>query len=82
MTDWESFDHDRRRRTLQALRLSLDHCPGCGSELSVETERVDPCCQKPHLVTESVCVDCGTPVADAAVVDTGDVDSVPAALLD
>lgn len=78
---WAEYDVDRRRRTLRALRLSLSHCPACGAGLSPETDRVDPCCQKPHLVVESVCAACDTAVADAAVVDTGDIDSVPAALL-
>jgi len=82
VSDWKAFDHDRRRRTLRALRLSFARCPNCGAGITVDTERVDPCCQKPHLVAESVCGACGTAVADAAVVDTGDIDSVGAALLD
>lgn len=82
LDDWAAYDRDRRRSTLRALRLCLDRCPACGAALSVETERVDPCCQKPHLVAESVCDACDTVVADAAVVDTGGVDSVPGALLD
>lgn len=80
-TDWDSFDRDRRRTTLRALRLCLERCPACGVDLDVETSRVDPCCQKPHLVAESVCPSCGALVADEAVVDTDDVASVPGALL-
>lgn len=82
LDDWAGYDRDRRRATLRALRLCLERCPACGDDLAVETERVDPCCQKPHLVAESVCDACGAAVADAAVVDADDVDSVPAALLD
>ncbi|PSQ13085.1 hypothetical protein BRC93_00270 [Halobacteriales archaeon QS_5_70_15] len=66
VTEWEGFDYDRRRRTLRALRLSLDRCPNCGAGQTAETQRVDPCCQKPHLLAESVCEACGTAVADAA----------------
>jgi hypothetical protein len=80
--DWGALDRDRRRTTLQALRLCLHSCPACGADLSVDTDRVDPCCQKPHLVAESVCEACGAVIADAAVVDTGNADSVPAALLE
>lgn len=79
---WSSFDHDRRRTTLQGLRLLLEQCPNCGATVATETDRIDPCCQKPHLVAKSVCEACGSALADEAVVDTGDVDSVPAALLD
>ncbi|SEO90771.1 hypothetical protein SAMN04487948_10786 [Halogranum amylolyticum] len=78
---WTEYDRDRRRTTLQALRLRLDSCPACGATLVAETRRVDPCCQRPHLVAESVCEGCGAVVADAAVVDTGGLDSVAGALL-
>lgn len=81
-TDWDQFERDHRRTILQALRLCLEDCPACDAELTVETERVDPCCQKPHLVTESSCETCGAVVADVAVVDTGDVASVSGTLLE
>jgi hypothetical protein len=79
---WSAFGHDRRRTTLWGLRLLLERCPNCDATVAAETDRIDPCCQKPHLVAESVCEACGSAIADAAVVDTDDVDSVPAALLD
>lgn len=79
---WSSFDHERRRSVLQGLRLTLDRCPACGATLTVETDRVDPCCQRAHLVAESVCDTCDTAIGDAAVVDTDDTDSVRGALLD
>lgn len=80
--EWSRMDHETRRTTLRALRLSLDRCPACGGAVAVETDRVDPCCQPPHLVAEATCTACDAPLADAAVVDDGDVDSVAAALLD
>lgn len=78
---WDGYDHERRRNVLQGLRSLLRHCPACGADLSRDLERVDPCCQKPHLVAEVVCDACDALVADVAVVDTGDIDSVAAALL-
>ncbi|MFD1514156.1 hypothetical protein [Halomarina rubra] len=79
---WSEFDRDRRRNTLRALRLCLERCPACEATLALETERVDPCCQKPHRLAAAVCEDCGAMVADVAVVDTGEEQSVSATLLD
>lgn len=79
---WSEFERDRRRTTLRALRLRLERCPACSAELTVETERVDPCCQKPHRLAAAVCDGCGAVIADVAVVDTGEERSVAAVLLD
>lgn len=79
--DWADFDRDRQRSVLLGLRLCLDRCPSCEGALDVTEDRVDPCCQKPHLVADSVCRDCGAALADAAVVDGGEDESVRARLL-
>ncbi|MFC7156747.1 hypothetical protein ACFQPA_15000 [Halomarina halobia] len=79
--DWAGFDRERRQSVLLGLRLFLRRCPTCDGPLSVTEERVDPCCQKPHLVAESACRDCGAALADAAVVDREGVDSVRTTLL-
>lgn len=81
LDEWAEFDADRRQSVLRGLRLCLERCPSCDSPLSVSEERVDPCCQKPHLVAESVCRDCDAAIADAAVVDDGEGESVRTRLL-
>ncbi len=68
---WESADVDRRRSVLRGLRLCLETCPACGGAVAADERRVDPCCNRPHLVAESVCVDCGAVLGDAAVVAEG-----------
>lgn len=68
--DWTTFDRGRRQSVLAGLRLCLDRCPACDGTLTVTEREVDPCCQRPHRVAESVCDDCGAVVADAAVVAT------------
>jgi len=72
---WSDFDKDDRTATLTGLRLFLENCPSCDGVLEHDDDRADPCCQKPHLVTTATCGECGSPIADAAVVDSGD--SVP-----
>lgn len=81
LDDWPELDRDRRRAVLRGLRFCLDRCPSCDARLSVTEDRVDPCCQKPHLVAESVCDGCGAAVADAAVVERDDSDSIRTRLL-
>jgi hypothetical protein len=74
--EWRTMNRDRQRSILRGLRLCLDRCPSCGGSLDATEERVDPCCQKPHLVAQSVCGDCGAALSDAAVVEGGSADSV------
>ncbi|WP_318568564.1 hypothetical protein [Salinigranum marinum] len=78
---WETYDRDRRQSVLIGLRLGLDRCPLCDGDVSHTRERVDPCCQKPHLVADAVCSSCGAALADAAVVDDGETDTVRERLL-
>ncbi len=79
---WPEFDRDTRRSLLMGLRLCLSVCPGCGGAVRTEEDRVDPCCEKPHLVAEAVCADCGAALADAAVVDSETETTVSAFLME
>lgn len=78
---WATTSPDRRQSILRGLRLCLDVCPTCDGSLAVDEQRVDPCCDRPHLVAQSVCVDCSAVLADTAVVDSGVTSSVRAELL-
>ncbi len=78
---WPDYGRDTRRSLLMGLRLCLATCPGCGGSVRVDEDRVDPCCEKPHLVAEAVCTDCGAALADAAVVDSGTETTVRASYL-
>jgi hypothetical protein len=78
---WASFEWDRQRSVLLGLRLCLERCPSCDSAVETTDHRADPCCQKPHLMAQSVCGNCGAALADAAVVDHGDGKSVRLRLL-
>ncbi|WP_129113509.1 hypothetical protein [Halegenticoccus tardaugens] len=78
---WIEFDRDRRQSVLTGLRLCLGQCPSCDGSPVVTEDRVDPCCQKPHLVAQSVCRDCDAALADAAVADRGEAASVRSRLL-
>ena len=78
---WSTFDRDRQRSVLLGLRLCLERCPSCDSTVDMSEDRVDPCCQKPHLVADSICQDCGAVLADAAVVDGGENESIQRRLI-
>jgi hypothetical protein len=78
---WTTTAVDHRQSILQALRLCLEVCPDCGNSLAVDERRVDPCCEKPHLVAESVCDGCGAVFGDVAVVDRNETTSVRTELL-
>lgn len=67
---WESFNKPRRDEILTGLRLFLRCCPACDESLSIEEDRVDPCCQKAHIIVHSACESCDALVVDTAVVDT------------
>lgn len=82
LDEWSGYDRDTRRSVLMGLRLCLETCPGCGGPVRTDEGRVDPCCERPHLVADAVCADCGAALADAAVVDDGDNATVRATLLD
>jgi hypothetical protein len=79
---WSGWDRDTRREVLMGLRLCLDVCPDCGGSVRTDEDRVDPCCQRPHLVAEAVCADCGAVLADTAVADGDDRTSVRETLLE
>lgn len=81
LDDWTERESDRQRSALTGLRFCLNQCPSCEGPLLVTEDRVDPCCQKPHLVAESVCDGCGAVVADAAVVEKGDSSAIQTRLL-
>lgn len=69
--DWTTLDKTKRDELLTGLRLFLRRCP-CDGSLSIEEDRIDPCCQKPHIAVQSVCESCDAPIVDAAVVDSGE----------
>jgi hypothetical protein len=82
LDEWTAFDWDRQRSVLLGLRLCLERCPSCDGPVEMTEDRVDPCCQKPHLVAQSICENCGAALADAAVVEGGKEDSVRLRLLE
>ena len=81
LDEWSTLEWNRKRSVLLGLRLCLDECPSCDGVLSVTKDRIDPCCQKPHLIVDSVCQDCGAPLADAAMVDNAGDKSIRLRLL-
>jgi hypothetical protein len=81
LNDWATLDRDRQRSVLSGLRLCLEQCPSCDGSVDVTKDRVDPCCQNPHLIVDSVCENCGTALANVAVVDSGEDESVRLRLL-
>lgn len=72
LPNWTDFEKDDRTATLTGLRLFLGRCPTCDGSITSVEDRADPCCQKPHLVVTATCEECGAPIADAAVVDSGE----------
>lgn len=81
LTGWADLEKDDRTATLTGLRLFLERCPSCDGTISSTDDRVDPCCQKPHLVTSATCEECGSLIADAAMVDSGEGSPVRVRLL-
>ncbi|AGB37570.1 hypothetical protein [Natronococcus occultus] len=65
--DWDSIDRDRRLDLLRRLRLLLERCPDCGGSVVRRRERVDPCCQPPHVSVWSTCRDCEAVLGDVTV---------------
>ncbi len=82
LDEWAEFEWDRQRSVLLGLRLCLKACPSCDGPVETSEERVDPCCQKAHLVAQSICENCGAALADGAVVEGGRDDSVRVRLLE
>jgi hypothetical protein len=69
---WESLSPNERIALLRNLRLFIRSCPACGGDVDVTERTVDPCCERPHTLVEVACSECGTALADDAVVGTDD----------
>lgn len=67
---WAELDRSDRRELLTGVRLALESCPSCDSPLSIEEHELDPCCQKPHTVVQSICPACDVAVAEVTVIGT------------
>lgn len=67
---WDDLDRSARRDLLAGLRLALDFCPVCEHSLTVEEHQLDPCCQKPHTVVQSLCEACDVAIAEVTVMGT------------
>ncbi|MFC6765486.1 hypothetical protein [Natrinema soli] len=65
---WETVEPNERIALLRGLRLFLRVCPACDGAVDVTERTADPCCERPHTLIEVTCSDCGTPLADDAVV--------------
>lgn len=68
--DWESTEATTREDVLRRLRLLLDRCPRCDDPIATEGHHVDPCCQRPYTVVESVCRNCDEVLTAIEVPDT------------
>lgn len=65
--DWSTLERDERLALLERIRLSLERCPTCDGPVDRNDERIDPCCQPPHLAIWTVCRDCDAVLADVTV---------------
>ncbi|MDG5819242.1 hypothetical protein [Natronococcus sp. A-GB7] len=61
---WSDLERDARLALLERIRLLLERCPGCDGPVDRNDERVDPCCQPPHVAVWTVCRDCDAVIAD------------------
>lgn len=64
---WAALERDRRLALLRRLRLLLERCPACGGAVDRYRERVDPCCQPPHVSAWAACRDCEAVLGDVTV---------------
>ncbi|MFU8869244.1 hypothetical protein [Natronococcus sp.] len=62
--DWPTLERDERLALLERIRLLLERCPACGGPVDRNDERIDPCCQPPHIAVWTVCLDCDAVLAD------------------
>lgn len=65
--DWDTLDGDDRLELLRRIRLLLERCPACGGAVERDDERLDPCCQPPHVSVWTTCRECGDPLGDVTV---------------
>ena len=47
---WDELSVDNQSRILSGLRIFLDTCPECGSDITVEQETVESCCRSIEVV--------------------------------
>ncbi|MDG5761081.1 hypothetical protein QA600_17250 [Natronococcus sp. A-GB1] len=62
--DWSDLERDDRLALLERIRLLLERCPSCDGPVDRNDERIDPCCQPPHVAVWTVCRDCDAVLAD------------------
>ncbi|MFA9427137.1 hypothetical protein [Natronorubrum sp. A-ect3] len=65
--EWSTLERDDRLDALQRIRLLLEQCPSCGGAIDRHHDRVDPCCQPPHISMWTSCRECGAPIGDITV---------------
>ncbi|WP_394740473.1 hypothetical protein [Natronococcus roseus] len=61
---WSDLERDDRLALLERIRLLLERCPSCDGPIDRNDERIDPCCQPPHIAVWTVCRDCDAVLAD------------------
>ncbi|ELY55187.1 hypothetical protein C491_15757 [Natronococcus amylolyticus DSM 10524] len=61
---WSDLECDDRLALLERIRLLLERCPSCDGPIDRNDERIDPCCQPPHVAVWTVCRDCDAVLAD------------------
>lgn len=61
---WSDLERDDRLALLERIRLLLERCPSCDGPVDRNDERIDPCCQPPHVAVWTVCRDCDAVLAD------------------
>ncbi|MFC6718068.1 hypothetical protein ACFQHN_10830 [Natrialbaceae archaeon GCM10025896] len=64
---WAALDRDVRLDVLRRVRLLAERCPACDGPIDRQHDRVDPCCQPPHVLVWSTCRSCEALLGEVAV---------------
>ncbi|MGN8215881.1 hypothetical protein [Halococcus salifodinae] len=68
LPSWERYSLNEKSDAMRVVRMFMDDCPACGSDLTLDQTAVESCCTSKEVYTLS-CPECKTQMSEMPVAD-------------